>query len=143
MAADPARRLRLPRELRHPLFLGLAALYLFSLINRHWHWLPLPAFVNSHLADFLYLPLELTVLLWFMRRIYFRQPRFVLPGAWVLSTFLVSAVWFEGIVPRLPAYAATADPFDVLAYALGGLLYWRWLNRPDVGPDEPEHTFFA
>lgn len=137
MAADVARRLRLPPELRHPLFLVLAGLYLFSLVNRHWLLLPLPAFVNSYLADCLYMPLELNLLLWFMRRVYFRQPRFVLPGFWVLSTFLLSAVWFEVVVPGLRTYPATADPLDVGAYAAGGLVFWRWLNRPDLGPNEP------
>lgn len=131
---------RWPRELRHPLFLAGTALYVVVVVHKYGgplspRW-PLPNLVRFHLADFLALPLELTLALFVLRRWYFRRPGFVLPTSWIFSSGLVFAVWFEGILPHFDA-RATADPLDVVAYALGGLVFWRWLNRPDTSPPEP------
>ncbi|SHK68933.1 hypothetical protein SAMN02746009_01370 [Hymenobacter psychrotolerans DSM 18569] len=123
---------RWPAELRHPLFLVGAGLYVLSVAHkRQWlgPWPFWPPLLTSYLADLLTLPLELTLLLWLMRRFYFRNPAFVLPTSWIFSTWLVMAVWFEGLLPRFDA-RATADPLDVVAYAVGGFLFWRWQNRP-------------
>ncbi|MBO0357945.1 hypothetical protein J0X19_08315 [Hymenobacter sp. BT186] len=95
---------------------------------RFSHW-PLPDAVRFHLADLLALPLELTLILYFMRRWYFRRPSFVLPASWIVSTWVVFAGWFEVLLPLFDR-RATADPLDVLAYAVGGFIFRRWLNRP-------------
>lgn len=122
-----------PRELRHPLFLAGTVLYVVVAARKYGgprftHWW-LPDVVRFHLADVLALPLELTLILYFMRRWYFRQPSFVLPASWIVSTWVVFAVWFEVILPLFD-HRATADPLDVLAYGVGGFIFWRWLNRP-------------
>ena len=131
MARDAAGWLKgWPPELRHPLFLALAALYVFSFCNRRWQVVALPALVDFHLADVLALPLLLTLGLSVMRRLYFRQPTFVLPAPWIFSTWLVVSLWFELLLPHLRPGTATADGLDVGAYAVGGLVFWRWLNRP-------------
>lgn len=103
--------------------------YLLLYLNRHWmHW-PLPTLVTCYLADVLALPLALSAALWLMRHLYFHQPGFTLPAAWVIATWVAWSIWFEGILPTLQPQA-TADVGDVLAYALGGLIFWRWLNVP-------------
>ncbi|AII53542.1 hypothetical protein [Hymenobacter sp. APR13] len=131
MAGGNARGLTWwPPELRHPLFMALAVLYLLARLARHGRTWALPAALNSHLADVLALPLLLTVALSLMRRLYFRQPAFVLPGSWVVSTWLSVALVFELLLPRLRPRTYTADWLDVVAYGLGGLIFWRWLNRP-------------
>ncbi|WBO86387.1 hypothetical protein [Hymenobacter yonginensis] len=131
MAGGNARGLRWwPPELRHPLFLALAALYLLARLARYGHTWALPAPLNSHFADVLALPLLLTVALSFMRRLYFRQPTFVLPGSWVVSTWLSVALVFEVLLPRFRPRTYTADWLDIVAYGLGGLIFWRWLNCP-------------
>ena len=122
-----------PQELRHPLFLVGTVLYLIVAVQKHGgplfrEWL-LPDVVRFHLADLLALPLELTLMLYLMRRWYFRRPSFVLPTGWIVSTWLVFAVWFEGILPLFDN-RATADPLDVLAYAVGGFIFLRWMNQP-------------
>ncbi|SHJ26006.1 hypothetical protein SAMN02745146_2653 [Hymenobacter daecheongensis DSM 21074] len=119
----------LAREFRHPLFLILAALYGLSRWHRFAGLALLPAPVNSYLADVACLPLELTVALVLLRRSYFRRPAFVLPVSWIVSAWLLTFGWFELLLPHLRP-SATADPLDGLAYAAGGLLFWRWLNRP-------------
>ncbi|KAA9327488.1 hypothetical protein F0P96_16020 [Hymenobacter busanensis] len=130
MGRDGAGRLGRFAELRQPLFIIGALLYLFACVNRYWApWPPLPRFINSHLADVLDLPLELTLVLWVMRRFYFRQPAFVLPLSWIVATWLVTAVWFELLMPRFNP-RMVADPLDVVAYTVGGLIFWRWMNAP-------------
>ena len=133
MARDPAGWLRWwPRELRHPLFLLGAGLYLLSAAHKRnavGPWPFWPPVLTSYLADTLALPLELTLVLCLLRHHYFRNPAFVLPGSWIVSTWVVFSLWFEGILP-LFSHDATADPLDVVAYAAGGLGFWRWLNRP-------------
>jgi hypothetical protein len=52
-----------------------------------------------------------------------------LPRSWVVAAWLAVSVWFEGLLP-LWSVQATADSLDVLAYALGGLAFQKWLNRP-------------
>lgn len=121
--------MRLPAELRHPLFWLCALLYAFSCVNRYWATWHLPTFINSYLGDLMNLPLELTLVLWVMRRFYFRQPSFVVPVSWIVATWAVDALWFELLMPYFKP-SMTADPLDVVAYALGGLLFWRWMNRP-------------
>jgi fatty acid desaturase len=122
-----------PRELRHPLFLVGTVLYLLVAVQKHGgtlfrEWL-LPDVVRFHLADLLALPLELTLLLYFMRRWYFRRPSFVLPASWIVGTWVVFALWFEVLLPLFD-HRATADPLDVVAYGVGGILFWCWLNQP-------------
>lgn len=133
--------MRWPRELRHPLFLVGTGLYVVAVIYKYGgsisaHWPPLLPLLRAHLADTLTLPLELTLALFAMRRLYFRQPAFVLPTSWIFSTWVVMSVWFEGILPHYDT-RATADPLDVVAYALGGLVFWRWMNLPDRPGTEP------
>ena len=112
------------------LVLGLSLLYALLYSNKHWGHRALPAVLTSYLADVLALPLLLTVALLLLRHGYFRRAAFVLPGAWVVGAWLVLSVWFEGLLPRWQPAVATADPFDVLAYAVGGWVFWRWLNVP-------------
>jgi hypothetical protein len=88
-----------------------------------------PPILTFYLADVLALPLLLTVALWFMRRVYFRRPAFVLPLSWVISAWLAASGCFEGILPLFRP-TTTADPLDVVAYAVGGVVFWRWLNQP-------------
>ncbi|GAB3294897.1 hypothetical protein [Hymenobacter tenuis] len=122
-------RSRWPAELRQPLFVAGAGLYVVLQGNRRLVQVPLPSLLNSYLADVLALPLLLTLALWYMRRVYFRKPGFVLPGSWVFSTWLAVVVGFELLLP-IWRPTATPDPWDAAAYAVGGLVFWRWMNRP-------------
>ncbi|WP_019947288.1 hypothetical protein [Hymenobacter aerophilus] len=125
---------RLPAELRHPVFVVGVLTYLALILYKQNSplvagWPRPPALLRAHLADALALPLLLTLALWGLRRYYFRRPAFVLPRSWIFSTWLVFSLWFEWLLPRLDAHA-TADWRDVLAYALGGLVFARFMNRP-------------
>ena len=112
---------------RLTLLFGVAAGLLY--LNKHWLRWPLPTVVTSYLADVLALPLLFTAALLLMRHGYFRQAAFVLPGSWVVAAWALLSLWFEWWLPRVQP-AAVADPLDVLAYAVGAWVFWRWLNVP-------------
>jgi hypothetical protein len=105
---------------------GAALLYATLRLNRGWLHQPLPPLLGSYLGDVLCLPLMLSAALALHRALICRSG--TLPGAWVLAAWLAVSVWFEGLLP-LWSTQATADPFDVVAYALGGLAFQRWLNK--------------
>jgi len=116
-----------PAVLRHPLFLGSILLYGSYQLNKRWlHW-PLPAWLTSYLSDVLFLPLALSLALAAHQLVYNRSA--TLPGSWVLTAWAGVALWFEGLLPRWSAQAV-ADPGDVLAYAIGALIFQQWLNKP-------------
>ncbi|RFP66569.1 hypothetical protein D0N36_02340 [Hymenobacter lapidiphilus] len=132
----------LPAELRHPLFVAGVVTYLLLILYKTGSplvagWPQPPVLLRAHLADALALPLLLTLELWGLRRFYFRQPAFVLPRSWIFSSWLAFSLWFEWLLPRFDA-RATADWRDVLAYALGGLVFARWMNRPASRAIQPE-----
>jgi len=113
--------------LRHPLVVGAALVYSSCQLARRWlHW-PLPPLLGAYLGDLLCLPLMLSAALALHRLLICRTG--ILPVSWVVAAWLAVSVWFEGLLPLWSAQA-TADPFDVVAYALGGLAFQRWLNKP-------------
>lgn len=112
--------------LRHPFFLCASGLYviLFVLKKSSVH---LP-FVSDYLADFLALPVVLSIALWGIR--ISKTDRRQWTYHWLHIAFLVLlfAFLFEFLYPRMTD-RFTSDPWDVLAYALGGLVFWRWMNK--------------
>jgi hypothetical protein len=105
--------------------------YALLYVNRHWlHW-PLSTLLNSYLADVLALPLVLSAALWLMRHVYFGSAVFTLPLSWIIASWTVFSIWFELLLPHLQP-GATGDISDILAYALGGVVFWRWLNKPAI-----------
>ena len=119
-------------HLGHPLVLGAALLYAALRLNRGWLHQPLPTLLSSYLGDALCMPLLLSLLLaahrWLIKR------RGTLPVAWLVGAWACVSVWFEGLLP-LWSPRAVADPFDVLAYALGTWAFHHWLNRPPRSAD--------
>ncbi|GAA4048904.1 hypothetical protein GCM10022409_39320 [Hymenobacter glaciei] len=119
--------MRAPAVLRHPLFLGCALIYGSYQLNKRWlHW-SLPAWLTSYLSDVLCLPIILSLALAAHQLVYDR--RAMLPGTWVLAAWGIVVLWFEGVLPLWSA-TAVADPVDVLAYAVGALIFQQWLNKP-------------
>ncbi|MFC6222889.1 magnesium citrate secondary transporter [Hymenobacter artigasi] len=108
------------------MFLGSALLYGSYQLNRHWLQIPLPAGLGSYLGDVLFLPLALSLALAAHQMVYGRHA--TLPGTWVLAAWAGVALWFEGLLPLWSAQAV-ADPWDVLAYAAGALIFQLWMNK--------------
>jgi hypothetical protein len=67
------------RELRHPIFLVGTGSYILAAMYKYGgpvtaQWPVFPSLLRAHLGDTLALPLELTLILYVMRRWYFRRP---------------------------------------------------------------------
>lgn len=130
-AVDPAPAPRF-RYLRDPVFLVAVALYL---LNR---FVVRPAtgdpgdFFHCYLNDVLCLPFWMPPLLWICRGLGLRRHDAPPTVGELLFYVLLWSLWFEGIAPASPIRAwfpeTVGDPWDVVAYAAGGLiggLLWR------------------
>ncbi len=86
-------------------------------------------FTHGYLNDVICLPLFLPMILYAQRltglRRYDGYPRW-----WeIVQHWAIFSIVFEVVLPRMgPAFDTTADPWDVLAYAVGGTaagIWWR------------------
>ena len=114
------------RYLRDPLFLLCCAAYT---VNR-WFLKPRvhSAFLHSHFHDLLLIPCALPPVLlaqrWLKLRNHDAPPR---PRE-ILFHVCVWSILFEWIGPHIMP-RATGDPWDVAAYAAGGLFAGLWWQR--------------
>ena len=109
--------------------LWLASVALFALnkwwIKPHfdgWFW-------HSSLNDVLCLPVWMPVCVWIFAKFKLRDsaaPRPLEIAVCLLFWSLVFEVWLPQT--ELFGHFAPGDPFDVLAYAVGGMLGWAWWN---------------
>jgi hypothetical protein len=126
------------RLLLHPFFLLCCSLFIANQVaERTGHGLPL---LSAYLDDLLCLPIVLTITLFLMQRYALGQLDYRLPDGYLLLTFLIFSVVFEGLLPLLsPVYVR--DAWDVVAYAAGGILFRQLINVPHkalyahLGPD--------
>ncbi|MBC5994168.1 hypothetical protein [Pontibacter cellulosilyticus] len=84
--------------------------------------------LHTHLDDLLCLPVVLTLIL-AAERVYFRNPYFVLPRTYTISTALLFSLVFELLLPVLHA-KYTSDIWDVAAYGVGAAIFEFWINEP-------------
>jgi hypothetical protein len=105
-----------------PLFYSSALLFVaHQLCQKVAHW-PLP-WADAYLDNLLCMPLLLHGLRLERALLWGRSAP--LSGAEItIATILVAAV-SEAVFPHWSAQF-TPDVFDLPAYALGGLMYWRW-----------------
>lgn len=118
------------RYWREPLCVAAVALYV---LNSVW-WKPMTcdptSFVHCYLGDVLCLPVCVPVTLWLQRRVGLRSDdRRPTPGELLLHWLLWTAC-FEWLGPQMPLLApgAVSDPWDAVAYGIGGLVaavVWR------------------
>lgn len=118
------------RYWREPLCVAAVLLYV---ANSVW-WKPMTvdptSFVHCYLGDVLCLPVCVPMTLWLQRCVGLRRhDRRPTPRELLLHWLLWSAC-FEGLGPRMPLLApgAVCDPWDAVAYGVGGLLaavVWR------------------
>ena len=100
----------------------------------------LPGWLDSWGDDLLCLPLVLTMAL-AVHRLAGRPADWILPWSHALAVLVLYAVLFELVLPRT-AIVAVADPLDVAAYLVGGVLFLVLLNVPGAGriPSLPAGT---
>lgn len=113
--------------LSHPAFLVAAGLYgLLLALKKSGRYLP---FISDYLADFLALPVVLSIALWAVRVTDARRRDYVFQTWHIAFAAVLYGLLFEGLFPLLSA-RHTADPWDLAAYALGGLAFAALLNHP-------------
>jgi hypothetical protein len=118
------------RYWREPLCVVAVVLYV---ANSVW-WKPMTvdprSFVHCYLGDILCLPVCVPVTLWLQRRVGLRSDDRCPTLPELLLHWLLWSACFEWLGPRIPLLApgAVSDPWDVVAYGVGGLVaavVWR------------------
>lgn len=112
--------------LRDTMFLVAMSGYV---INR---WLLKPSllspFLHGHLADLLLMPAALPVVLWVQRLVGLREHDLAPSWAEMGLHLVVWSLICEFIGPHW-LHHGTADGWDVVAYAVGGVVACLWWNR--------------
>lgn len=99
-----------------------AVLYYFKTSGNYW------PIVSDHLADLICLPIVLSICRYTLIKWKLAPPTFELTPAMVLAATIYFSVVFEGLLP-LWNNNHHADFVDVLAYFLGGILYFLFRSR--------------
>lgn len=121
------------RNLLHPLFILSAFIYGFLKISQKlgYHF----PFFHDHLADFLCMPVVLGLALAFMRLVKQNQS-YTLHPIQIISGTVLYGFLFEGIFPMI-SNKHIADWRDLIAYALGAILFWAFMNGKMAFPKTP------
>ncbi|QNK64073.1 hypothetical protein H7F33_06160 [Pedobacter sp. PAMC26386] len=86
-----------------------------------------PNLIRFYLSDLLAVPLVATLGMWFMRWI-LQQQDLVLMRWQVVFIVLLFGILFELILPPLMK-RYTGDLADAGMYAIGGLFFWKIMNK--------------
>ena len=117
------------RYLADGLFLICCSLYALNrwLLKPHLH----SAFLHDHFDDLLLMPCALPPLLLLQRWLRLRTDDGAPAFGEITLYFFVWSILFELIGPHL-LRRATGDPWDVAAYAVGGILAGFWWQRDQL-----------
>ncbi|MGN6555809.1 MAG: hypothetical protein ACTHLW_19045 [Verrucomicrobiota bacterium] len=114
------------RYLRDPLFLISCAAYA---LNRWWLKPHLhSAFLHSHFNDLLLIPCALPPVLLAQRWLKLRSHDGPPQVGEIVFQLVAWSILFEWIGPHIMRHT-TGDPWDAVAYAVGGLLAGLWWQR--------------
>jgi len=110
--------------LHQPLFILASTLFLFNqLAESQQIFLP---YIHAYLDDLLCFPIVLTLILFFLRKIY-QSPDYQLSTYQIAFAVLYFVVVFEGLLPHF-SEDYTADVWDVVAYTFGAVIFWKWMQ---------------
>lgn len=112
---------------------GLSKIACWSILlftGNQWleHFYIIP-FVHAYLDDLLCPLAVMGLSLAFFQHILLQDGDFVFPWHFLVVFWLFYGLLFEGLLPLYDA-RHYADPWDLLAYALGSLLFYLYGNRP-------------
>jgi len=86
-----------------------------------------PDLIQFYLSDLLAVPVVATLGMWFMRSI-LHQKNLILLRWQVVFIVLSFGVLFEWLFPVwIKRY--TSDPIDVAMYIIGGIFFWKVMNK--------------
>ena len=99
-------------------------------------------FTHGYLNDVLCLPLFVPIIL-FAEHVIGLRKHYGFPRVWeIFQTWAVFTFVFQVVVPRFPkVFVAAGDPYDMIAYAAGGVLAGiLWSFRARQPAVRPEHS---
>ena len=85
-------------------------------------------FFHDHFNDLLLMPAALPPLLWLQRKVRLRRDDRGPTWGEIMLYLVVWSILFEAIAPHI-LRSATGDPYDVVAYAVGGVFAGFWWHR--------------
>jgi hypothetical protein len=88
---------------------------------------PLPI-INGYIDDAIAIPVIANLGLWFQRVVIIKNNYYVLSKWYVVFIVAYVSLIFEGLLP-LFSKTYTADWIDVLLYIIGGMFFYRVMNR--------------
>ena len=86
-------------------------------------------FIHSYLDDFLCSPIVLGFALFIQQQFTYRNRFYVLSAKMIVFFVIWYSLIFEVLLP-MSAEQFRADPWDVVAYSLGGFLFYIKGNKP-------------
>src|SRR5450755_4770325 len=89
---------------------------------------PIP-FINGYINDAFAIPVIANLGLWFQRVFIIKNNYYVLAPRHVVFIIIYVSVVFEGLLP-LFSKVYTADWIDVLLYIVGGVFFYKVMNKP-------------
>jgi hypothetical protein len=114
------------RNVKHPIFIFCCILFIAHQIIQKGFGIHIP-WVHSYLDDLLVMPIILTLILIERRKLFGWGEAFSFSGLETLGLVFSLSLLFEWVFPYF-SDKFTFDWWDFLAYALGGWIYFRYLN---------------
>lgn len=96
------------------------------------------SFSHSHFDDLLLIPAALPVMLWLQRVLGLRNHDFVPTWSEMLAHLTVWSVMCKIIGPFF-LHIGTPDPWDLLAFTIGGITACYWWQRPAAASPTSGH----
>ncbi len=117
------------RYWKEPLCWGSCLAYVLNrmLLKPAFH----SAFLRGYFNDLLLIPCALPLVLWLHRRLGLRPHDAAPQWREIAFHLVVWSVLFEALGPHLMR-GVTGDPWDVVAYCVGGIVSGWWWQRSDV-----------
>ncbi|MCC5918265.1 MAG: hypothetical protein JJU02_13180 [Cryomorphaceae bacterium] len=110
----------------HPWFWFASVLFLINQwLESHGIFIP---FVHAYLDDVLAIPIVLGFTLAFQQQFTFQNRNYTFSYGHVIFMILLLSVYFEWYLPGKHDHHY-ADPWDVLAYSIGGFLFYYFMNK--------------
>jgi hypothetical protein len=90
---------------------------------------PLPPYINGYINDAFAVPVIANLGLWFQRVIIIKSNYYGLAPCHVIFIVVYLILVFEIVLPYL-SKTYTADWIDALLYIIGGIFFYKVMNKP-------------
>lgn len=114
------------QNIKHPIFLLCCILFIIHQVIQKGFGIDIP-YVHSYLDDVLVMPIILTLILVERRRLFLWGKDFSFSAIETIGLVISFSLIFEFLFPYI-SIKFTFDWWDFLAYAFGGVIYYKYLN---------------